>query len=75
MDQQNAEITIGDYTQIAVEQLGPMITGTSGTTIDIRKYAVLVAALAGSVKLIEQLSPISIFSTATEPVSPKHNWF
>ncbi|MGH1663185.1 hypothetical protein [Enterococcus avium] len=41
MDQQNAEITIGDYTQIAVEQLGPMITGTSGTTIDIRNHVMI----------------------------------
>ena len=41
MDQQNAEITIGDYTQIAVEQLGPMITGTSGTTIDIRNHVII----------------------------------
>ncbi|MFR3686178.1 MAG: hypothetical protein ACLTXM_14210, partial [Enterococcus sp.] len=40
-DQKNAEITIGDYTQIAVEQLGPMITGTNGTTIEIKNHVVI----------------------------------
>lgn len=41
MYQQNAEITIGDYTKIAVEQLGPMIIGTSGTTIEIKNHVVI----------------------------------